>query len=156
MSPWCPWVSKYVLKFGLEWTQEMQTRRCIYFLISEQLQHESGPWLSCCSFWDNVRKRVKKRSQNYQGRVQVTGGRYSCKINWNEVEIILVVCLEWREAGIYPSLDLLSSDINKQTMTQRCKRLFFYDVIPKPLPALTDVPVCVRQGVAALVDTLLL
>lgn len=37
----------------------------------------------------------------------------------------------------------------------KVQKAFVYGVMPKPLPALTDVPVCTRQEVATVVDTLL-
>jgi len=37
----------------------------------------------------------------------------------------------------------------------KVQKAFVYDVIPKPLPALTDLAVCIRRQGAALADILL-
>lgn len=81
VSPWSPWVLKYVLNLGLEWTKGMQKHRYASSPVSVTLQHESGLWLSCCSYRDKVWKTKKEKDHNYCWRVHITRSSYCCKRN---------------------------------------------------------------------------
>lgn len=64
------------------------------------------------------------------------------------------MCLEWGEPD---TVGLIHCHyINREQGHEGAKGFFFffYDVIPKPLPTFTDLPLCIRQEVAAVVDTL--